>query len=160
MDRRLVEEHRRRVLRHGEGEQHQLPLAERQLAGVAPEQVAEAHPLDRRRHGRPVRRPRAAQRVLVRQPPERDHLLDPHRERQRRLLGHDRQPSGDLRPLELADRRPAQLDAAGRGSQRAGEDPQQRRLAGAVRAHERDPLARADGERDVAQDRARARPRP
>ena len=83
VDRRLVEDEHRRRLGDGQREQDELALAERQLAGVAPEQVPDADALDRRRDGRPVRRPRAAERMLVRQPAERDDLLDPRRERQR-----------------------------------------------------------------------------
>ena len=63
VDRRLVEEQHRRVLRDGEREQHELPLAERQLPGVAAQEVPEADPLDRGRDGRPVGRPRPAERV-------------------------------------------------------------------------------------------------
>ena len=56
-------------------------------------------------------------------------------------------------PLQLGDRRPAELDPPGRRPQRPREHAQERRLAGAVRAHEGDPLAIGDRERDVAQDR-------
>jgi hypothetical protein len=84
--------------------QHQLPLAQRQLACVSPEQVPETHAIDRRRHGRPVRGPGSPQGRLVRQPAEGDHLLDPHRERQRGLLRHDGQPARDLGPVQRRQR--------------------------------------------------------
>jgi hypothetical protein len=47
-------------------------------------------------------------------------------------------------------------DGAGVGRQRAGEQPQQRALAGAVVADDREPLAGADGERDAVDDAALA----
>src|SRR5439155_8283316 len=47
-------------------------------------------------------------------------------------------------------------DSARRRSQESSEDAEERRLAGAVRTHERDELAAADRETDVVQDRAPA----
>ncbi len=92
MDRRLVEDEDRRRLGDGHGQQHELALAERQLACVAAEQVADADAFDRRRDRGPVGRRAAADRVLVGQPAERDDLLDARRERQRRRL-RARRPS-------------------------------------------------------------------
>ena len=46
--------------------------------------------LDRLGDGRAIGGPRATQRILVGQPAERHHLLDPHRERQHGLLRNDR----------------------------------------------------------------------
>ena len=58
VDRRLVEDEDRRGLGDGEREQDELPLAERQLARVAPEEVPDADALDRRRDRGPIGRPR------------------------------------------------------------------------------------------------------
>ena len=104
VDRRLVEDEHRSGLGDGQREQDELPLPKRQLPGVAPEEVPHPDSLDRRRDGGPIGRPGAPERILVRQPAERDDLLDPRRERQRRLLRNDRQPSGDRPAVELVDR--------------------------------------------------------
>ena len=57
----------------------------------------------------------------------------------------------------VADLQPvARLDRAGVGLVDAGEDPQQRRLAGAVEAEDDDPAALVDGEVDVGEDLERA----
>ena len=68
VDGRLVEDEQRRGLGHGHREQDELAFAERQLAGVAAEQPADADPVDRGRDRRPVAGPVAAERVLVGQP--------------------------------------------------------------------------------------------
>ena len=123
VDGRLVEEQDRRRLGHGEREEHELPLAQRELAGVAAQQVPEAHALDRRRHGRPVGGRGAAQRGLVREPPQRDHLLDPHREREARSAAGPR--PGAARSRTGPARRSAAVEqhAAGGGAQDARERP-------------------------------------
>ena len=119
MDRRLVEDDDRRRLGDRHGEQDELALAERQLAGVATDEPAEADPLDRGGDGGPIGRARAADRVLVGQPAEGDDLLDPGRERQARDLRDDRDPAGDLVPVELASGAPSSEDLA-RATARAG----------------------------------------
>ena len=115
VDGRLVEEHDRRGLRDGEREQHELPLPERELAGVPAHEMPEARRARSPRRRRPVRRPGAAQRGLVRQPPEADDLLDAHRERERRLLRDHGEAARDLGALELRDRDAAER-ARGRRS--------------------------------------------
>ena len=75
--------------------------------------------------------------------PRRDDLLDPHRERQRRLLRARRRAAGRSAAARArAIGVPPSSTRPAVGSQRAREHAQQRRLAGAVRADERDPLAR------------------
>ena len=116
VDGRLVEDEDRGRLGDGEGQQDELPLAERQLARVATEQVPNPDPLDRRGNRRPIGRPRAPERILVRQPAERDDLLDPRRERQASPAGARRRGGGRSRPGRAADRaaverRPGRLRA-------------------------------------------------
>ena len=70
--------------------------------------------------------------------------------------------AGDLRGVLREVREPhgrAALHLAGVGSQLAGEQSHQRRLARAVDADERDPVARAEPPRDVPQQRPRRRTR-
>jgi hypothetical protein len=55
MDGRLVEGEHGGRLRDRHREQHELALPLRQLPGIAPEQVADADPVDRRRDGGTVR---------------------------------------------------------------------------------------------------------
>ena len=156
MDRRLVEDEDRRVLRDGHRQEHELALAERQLAGVAAEQVPHAHAVDRRGDRRAIGRAEAADRVLVRQAPEGHHLLDGRRERQARQLRDDREAAGDGEAIERRDRGAGQLDRAGSRLDEAGDRSEQRRLAGPVRADEGDPVTALDGEVDVADRRPAA----
>src|SRR5829696_4490199 len=116
--------------------------------------MPDADSLDRSGHRRPVRRTRPAQWRLVWQPAERDHLLHPHGKRERRLLGDDGEPAGDLDALQRRDRRPTEQDPARRRLQRARQRAQQGGLAGPVGPDQRDPLPARDREGHVAQDRA------
>ena len=92
---RLVEEEDRRLLRDGERDQDELTLAERQLARVTAEEMADPDPFDRARDRRPVGGPEAAERILVREAAEGDDVLDAHREGQARRTRHHREASGD-----------------------------------------------------------------
>ena len=104
VDRRLVEDEDRRRLGHREGDEHELALAERQLAGVAPEQVPDPDALDRGGDRRLVRRPGAAERVLVRQAPE--ARRSPRRSpRTAGSAPAGRTPAGgDRHPVEVGER--------------------------------------------------------
>jgi hypothetical protein len=88
----------------------------------------------------------------VRQAAERDDLLDARGERQDGLLRHDRESSRDRRAIEAADRVAAEEDLAFVGREETGDDPEERRLAGAVRAQEGNAFARGEIERHAAQD--------
>ena len=110
VDRRLVEQEDRRRLGDGHRQQDELPFAQRQLPGIAPQEVADASSLDRRGDGGAVCRTVAAHRILVRDAAEPDDLLDRHRERQTGRARHDRQPPGDRAPVEPRDRPPGELD--------------------------------------------------
>ena len=143
----------RRRLGDGQRDQHQLALAERQLAHVAPEEMADADPLDGCRDRGAVRGARSAEGVLVRQPPEPDDLLDPRRERRASPAAGRRQaawPPRAGRGRRRASRRARRGRAA--GTQQAARDPEQRRLAGTVRADERHALAGLDREVDPVED--------
>jgi len=152
VDGRLVEQQDGRRLGDSQRHQDELALAERELAGVAAEQVTQPDPLDRCRNRRSVRRPVTTEWILVRKPAEAHDLLDRRRERQRRLLWHDREPPSDGRTIETGDRIAAQLDTPHDGRDDAGRRAQQRRLAGAIRADEGNPLPRSDDQVDVGQD--------
>ena len=146
----LVEDEDRRLLGHGHREQHQLPLAERELAGVAAEQVPDTDAIDRAGDRRSIGRAEAADRMLVRQAAEGHDLLDGRRERQGRQLWHDREAPGDRPPVERGKRCTRELDRPGGWVDEAGDRAKERRLAGAVRADEGDPLPRRDVQVDVA----------
>ena len=60
----------------------------------------------------------------------------------------------------ITPRRPSIVIVPPVGASLTGDQPQQRRLADAVGADERDPLAVADGEADVAQQLGAARTSP
>ncbi len=153
VDGRLVEDEDRRCLRHGQREEDELALAERQLTCVTAEQVADADTLDGRSHGGAIGRPGPADRVFVGQAPEPDDLLDPGGERQHHLLRDDRQAARDRRAGKFAHGVAAEADVAAHMIDEAAEDPQERRLAGAVRPDQGDPLAGTDRQVDAVEDR-------
>ena len=97
---------------------------------------------------RPARTP--LERRFVRQPPERDDLLDRHRERQLGELGddRDRRARRALRPTDSSAAPDSRTDPLAR-RERPGHHAQQGRLAGAVRSDQGDPLAGAERQVDV-----------
>ena len=140
---RLVEDEDRRRLGERDGDEHELALAHRQPPGVAVGEMTDADPLDGRldrvavgRSRSPLsggscgRRPRATTSWTG-------------------IANGSWASSGttaivrrDRLAVERADRFAAQPDAAGARLEDAGQDAQERRLAGAVRADEGEPLAR------------------
>jgi len=152
MDRRLVEDDDRCRLGDGDRQEHQLPLAQRQLPGVAADEPSEADPIDRRGDDRPIGRSGATERILVREPAEGDDLLDPRGERQAGKLGDDGDPARDGISRQRSKRVATDPDLAGRRSQEARDQPQEGGLAGAVRPDDRDPLAGPDLEVDFMDD--------
>src|SRR6188768_2766836 len=68
VDRGLVEDEDRSRLRHRERDEYELTLAQRQLARIPAEEVADADPLDGARDRGAIGRTEAAERVLVRKP--------------------------------------------------------------------------------------------
>src|SRR6185369_15154505 len=82
--------------------------------------------------------------------PEENHLADAVRKRDRGLLRHDRDRAGDLAAPPAREVAPAQTDDARRWAPHSREEAEERRLARAVRARDREHLALADRERHVA----------
>ena len=89
----------------------------------------------------------------MRQAPEGDDLADRQRERQLDELGDDGDAPRDGLPVETADRVAVERDATAARFEDAGEDAQERRLAGAVRPDEGDPLARLERQAGIGHDR-------
>jgi hypothetical protein len=138
--RRLVEDQQVGFEGERPGEGEALPPAAREGAGrtldrLEPE-AAEG-----------PRRPGVALGIVERKPGERreDRCLDRRAGLERRVLLDE----GDAR--RLADRA-----CPGIGLLDPGDDPEQRRLAGAVRTDEADPVAAADTERDPGEERSGA----
>ena len=155
----LVEEQHLRVLRQRHGDLDPAPLAvgrlgQRPVLGVVEADPGERRlgPLDEigaareRRERVPARRRQSEQRQR--------HVAQDrvHREQGDDLVG-PRQPEMGPQPARSPrDVSAEQVDAAARGSELAGDEVEQRRLAGAVRADDQAPLSRLDVEVDVAGD--------
>ena len=91
-----------------------------------------------------------AERRQVRRASHEHHLERRERELERRVLRHDREPARERRAREVASSgRPSRRHAPARGAHHAGEEPDERRLAAAVRADDADELARRDREAHV-----------
>ena len=151
MDGRLIEQQQPRILGNGHCQHGQLALAERQLAHVAPSQMADADAFDGSIDPVPIHLTRAEQRVLMRNTAQRDKLLDAHREGHHGLAGHDgdrpRQSGAfDVRQALAVDEHlaRARLDEPGHAAQ-------ERCLAGAVGADQGEPLAGREGQVDVVE---------
>ena len=80
----------------------------------------------------------------------------PEREGRRRVLRDHRDGAGQLAARVGGERTAAKLGRAGVRLENAARDPDDRRLAGAVRPHETDDFTRGDLEVDAAQHRAAA----
>jgi hypothetical protein len=148
--RRLVEHEQRRLRRERLGDERTLLLSAREPLQRAIGDRAEADPVDRLRHDLAVAPSRRTEQSRHRHPPGGDDLAH----------GRGRIDT-ELCPLrEVADPR-ALREARGRLAEEerfttrrlleSEQDPKQRRLAAAVRAGDRDELADADAEVDVAQ---------
>ena len=143
---RLVEEERRRVADQAAGDDDLLPHAARQFAGQRPLFPCQLQFVDQR--------PRAAIEVLDAVEPrdEPQMLLDGEVLEEVRLVRHERQSS--LRRDRVGDDvMTVDRDAAGRGSQNAGERTQRGRLPRAVRTDQSDDLAAGGRERKVVDGR-------
>jgi hypothetical protein len=151
VDRRLVEQKDGRRLGDRHGDQHQLPLAQGQLPGIASDERLDADTRDGRIDRGAIGRSCATERVLVRDPAERHDLLHAGREREGGRLRDHAESSRDGQPVERSDARAEQLDRPGRGGERAGHEAQQGRLSCAITADQGDPLARGDAQVDAGQ---------
>ena len=120
----------------------------RELEQVEPRRARARSP--RRRVGSP-----SAERPEVRRPPEQHVLGDGHPGGHQRRLRHDRDRRATLAPRSprLA---PPSSGIDPRVADEPGDRPQERRLARAVRADQRHPLARLDRELDAVDDVAAA----
>ena len=112
--------------------------------------------LERARHGGVVGRAERTERPAVRIAAERDTVLD--RQRARRLfVGRDeRQHASQRSRGQRFERAALERDRAGLDRQQAREHAHERRLAGGVRAHQRQGLAGVQRERHVVQHGAAA----
>ena len=141
--RRLVEHEQRRVHRQHRARRHPAALAEAEVVGRAPG-VA----------GHPDRVQRRLDPVLELMTPisevgraEGDVVADGGGEELVvGVLEHDPDPAADLAQVGLLDPQAVDDDAAGAAAERAVEVQDEGRLAGAVGAEDRDPLAAGDGE--------------
>jgi hypothetical protein len=77
-------------------------------------------------------------------------LLDGVRKALRHVLRHDRDLGRHRGARERVERTAAEQDLAGRGLHHSRQEPDQRGLAGGVRADHAEDLARLDGEREIA----------
>ena len=103
----FVEDEDRCGLRHGHGDEDELSLAHGQLAHVPSGEVRRSDSLHRAGDRRAVRRTQPGEWRLVGQPPERDHFVDRHLERELHELRHDGDGPGDGRARDGRDRRAA-----------------------------------------------------
>ena len=147
---RLVEQQHPRLDRERAGERHALALAARELVGIAGGEAAELHEVEQLAH--PVadlafRRPR---RPRPHPQPEGDVLEDRHVAEQRVVL-EDEADVPALRAAAWSRPRRRGSTAPCVGHLEAGDDAQQRRLAGAGRAEQRDQLAGRHGEVDAVE---------
>ncbi len=149
---RLVEKQELRLLHDGTGDLGPLALAAGERAHLAPRQCGKAAARQRvvdqgqllaSRHGAAMGN--AAERDII---AERDAPI--------RLVGlpDNGDPPRALRGFQGGQRLAEQADGAAARTQHAAKHVQQRRLAGAVRADNGQPLARRDRQRDVAQQAA------
>ena len=149
--RRLVEEEHPRFLRERAREQHALPLA----AGDAVERPV-LEPADVEAHhrvpgDREVARAGEAERAEIRRAPHEHDLERRERELEDGILRHDREPARTLATAERGERDAVELDDAGGGRDRAGQDAHERRLPAPVGSDDADDLSRRDGEVDRVQ---------
>src|SRR5581483_7491223 len=150
--RRLVEEHDRRALRERAGDQHPLTLAAGQRGDDPVREREEIKARQRVVHRGEIARSLDAERGDVRRPAEQDVVGHP------RTFGDDRglrNKRDQPRPLAARQRRrppAAEEQLAGPGRE-PGNEAQQRRLARAVGADDRQPLAPRDVHVDAPQHR-------
>ena len=106
-------------------------------------QRARAGGVERRQRARHVIRSFDLEGAQVRIPPHQHDFEHRVVEREMRLLRHDRHLAGELRPRNSAQVAAVQPDRAAGRCERAGQQPEQRRLASAVGAERRRRAPRA-----------------
>ena len=132
-----------------------LLLASRERPEAPVGEGEEVEPRERAGRRVPVAGAFLRKRTEVRRPPEERVLGHRHPGRRRRLLRHDGDEPRELRARQLAHASPVEDDLA-RERQEPGDRAKQRRLAGAVRADEREPLPVGDRHVHGVDDRAAA----
>src|SRR6185436_6686893 len=142
--RRLVEQEEGCRLRERAREEHPLVLAPRQRAKRPGGEV-----LDRTLAHRAIRElaifsPLDAEKAQVRRAPHAYDFLDRELEDRVGLLWHDGDAARALPGGQRRDLVPEELDATGRGGNRAGGEPDAGRLARAVRAEQAHDLSPVD----------------
>ncbi len=153
--RRLVEQQERRLLRERAREHRSLLLAAGERRERPLGKLAEVEPVERLLGGVEVARALGGERADVRRAAEQHVLADAHPRRQQRRLRDEREPPSELAPGQLRDLVAVEDDRAA-VSDEPRDRAQERALAGAVRADQRDPLAR----RDLGVDPSRTSVRP
>ena len=119
----FVKDEHRRCLSDRHCEKHELTLPKGQFTGIAPKEVAHAHTFDGCGNGRPISGPHTPNRMLVRQSPKRDNLLDRRRERQHGELGHHGKSPRNRHPIEPVKAIPAEFDGSGGRTKQTRDDP-------------------------------------
>ena len=152
---RLVEQQHAGILRERARQQHELALASRELEHGAVGEILDADPGHRFPRSLEIGPGLEAERAEVGRAAHQHHLARPEGKRDRRLLRHHGEHAGQLAARESVERTPEQRDRAVAGPQHARGDAEQRRLAGAVRAGQRQHFAGVERERHAAQDLAR-----
>jgi hypothetical protein len=141
--RRLVEQEERRLL--GECAAQHGPLLLSAAQGLKPptDELPQIEATERAACGLEVASGLGAERPDIRGAAEEDVVPDPHPGRQKRRLGHEREP-----PRRLSPRQPSRLVAVEPDRARVRHEPgdraQQRALPGTVRPDQRHPFARGD----------------
>jgi hypothetical protein len=155
--RRLVEDEQARLLGEGARDERALTLAAAQMIKREIGQLEDAGGLHRRPRGRVVLPALEVAAGPMRIATHQDELADVEGTLGGRALGHDAHAARQIRAREPADRHTFETDLAGRGLEHARQEPDQRRLARAVRPDHADHLAGGQLQRDLRQ---RKRPAP
>ena len=147
----LVEEDDLRFLRERAGDHHTLFLAARERPEPALAVPHEVEPGERSGGRLPVVPALLGERAEVRRAAEQHVLAHRHPRRGRGLLRNHRQETRELPPRQLHRLATSDPDRAREGNE-AGDRSQERRLPGAVRPDERQPLPVRDGSVDAVDD--------
>ena len=150
--RRLIQEDEARLLSQGPGDQGALPLA----AAEAPEgpilQPLEIHLAQRVTRRGEVPRTLEPQQPQVRGASHQHHLDDAEVEKDLRLLRHQGQQARPRAGAQGAHRAPGEGHPAAVRRQEPAQDPEERRLAGAVGTDDPGHFARGQAQRQVGEE--------
>jgi hypothetical protein len=155
--RRLVEDEQARLLGEGAGDERALTLAAAQVIQRKVGQLEDAGGLHRRAGGRVVLPALEVATGAMGIAAHQDELADVEGTLGRRALRHDAHAPRQVRAPEPADGHAFETDLAGRGLEHARQEPDQRRLARAVRPDHAEHLARRQTQRDFRKCKRAAR---